>query len=168
MKKLFLTAIVALCSMSYVMAQSVQWSVYYPTEQEGQEYPDTYWFKIDWTNKYFFLDSDSEDETMCPMKNLKESGNKKTFDVYYTKSVGGGKYCSAEFITNGDKSWTITIIQTVDEGTFKRTYKLADKEPAKKYNDDDNGGGNEGVGNKPKNILKKGVGKVTGLFKKKK
>ena len=88
--------------------------------------------------------------------------------MYYTKSVGGGKYCSAEFITNGDKSWTITIIQTVDEGTFKRTYKLSDKEPAKKYNDDDNGGGNESVGNKPKNILKKGVGKVTGLFKKKK
>ena len=168
MKKLFLLAFMALYAMTNAMAQSAQWTVYYPIEQEGQEYPDTYWYKIDWTNKYFFLDSDSEDETMCPMKNLKESGNKKTFDVYYTKSVGGGKYCSVEFITNGDKSWTITIIQTVDEGTFKRTYKLSDKEPAKKYNDDDNGGGNEGVGNKPKNILKKGVGKVTGLFKKKK
>ena len=169
MKKLFLLAFMALFSMTYAMAQSAQWTVYYPIEQEGQEYPDTYWYKIDWTNNYFFLDSDSEDETLCPIKNLKESGNKKTFDVYYTQSVGGGKYCSAEFITNGEKSWTITITQTGGDGTiYKRTYKLSDKEPAKKYDDNDSGSGNEGGGNKPKNILKKGVGKVTGLFKKKK
>ena len=53
-------------------------------------------------------------------------------------------------------------------GVHPAANKLSDKEPAKKYNDDDNGGGNEGGGKKPKDILKKGVGKVTGLFKKKK
>ncbi len=162
MKKLFLTAILALCSMSYVMAQSVQWTIYYPTEQEGQEYPDTYWFKIDWTNKYFFLDSDSEDEQLNPIKNYKESGNKRTFDVYYTQSVGGSKYCSAEFVTNEDKTWSITIVQTDDDGTvYKRTYKLSDKEPAK----GSDGGGIERKS--PRDLLKGGVNKVTNVFKKK-
>ncbi|MBR5138123.1 MAG: hypothetical protein IKV12_01070 [Alistipes sp.] len=165
MKKLLLVAFMALFSMAYASAQTVQWTIYYPIEQEGQEYPDTYWFKIDWTNKYFFLDSDSEDETLCPMKNLKENGNKKTFDVYYTQSVGGGKYCSAEFVTNEDNSWTLTVIQTGEDGNiWKRTYKLSDKEP-KKSGGDDNGGGIERKS--PRDLVKGGVNKVTGVFKKK-
>ena len=104
----------ALFSMAYASAQTAQWTIYYPIEQEGQEYPDTYWFKIDWTNKYFFLDSDDVDEQANPMKNYKESGNKKTFDVHYIRS--NHKYGSVEFVTNEDNSWTLTVIQTGDDG----------------------------------------------------
>ena len=162
MKKLLLVAFMALFSMAYASAQTAQWTIYYPIEQEGQEYPDTYWFKIDWTNKYFFLDSDDVDEQANPMKNYKESGNKKTFDVHYIRS--NHKYCSAEFVTNEDNSWTLTVIQTGDDGKiYKRTYKLSDKEPKKSGSSGSAGGERK----TPKDLVKGGVSKVTGVFKKK-
>lgn len=164
MKKLLLVAFMALFSMAYASAQTVQWTIYYPIEQEGQEYPDTYWFKIDWTNKYFFLDSDNEEATLCPMKNIKENGNKKTFDVYYVPSVSTDKYGSVEFVTNEDNSWTLTVIQTGDDGKiYKRTYKLSDKEPKKSGSS----GSASGEKKTPKDLVKGGVSKVTGVFKKK-
>ncbi len=153
MKKFLLLAIVAFCSISHAAAQ--QWQDYYVVEEVGQENASVYWFRIDWDNNYFFLDSDSEDETKCPMKNLKVNGNKKTFDVYYTQSVGGGKFCSIEFITEGDGKYKIT--QIIDN--YKATYILSDKKPLK-------GGGDDARKN-PKELIKGGVDKVTNLFKKK-
>ena len=106
MKKFLLTVVVAVCSISYASAQ--QWTDYYVVEEVGQENASAYWFRIDWDGKYFFMDSDSEDEQMAPMKNYKESGNKRTFDVHYAASVGGDKYCSVEFITEGDGKFKLT------------------------------------------------------------
>ena len=125
MKKLLLLAIVVLCSVSYVSAQ--QWQNYYVVEEEGQEYNSAYWFRIDWNGKYFFMDSDSEDEQKAPIKNYKESGNKRTFDVYYPSMAGGEKFCSVEFITESDSKFK--LIQTIDG--VKRTYILSPKEPSK-------------------------------------
>jgi hypothetical protein len=158
MKNLLLIAFVAVISMSQA---SAEWKTYYVQEQVGQEYPDQNFFKIDWTNKYFFLDSDSEDETLCPMKNYKESGNKKTFDVYYAPSVSSDKYCSVEFSTAEDGK--ITLVQSMlGEGgkTMKRTYILTDKKPMKDAIND--------ARRDPKQLIKGGVEKVTNVFKKKK
>lgn len=152
MKKLFLMVVVTLLTMSYA---SAQWKTYYVVEQVGQENPYMSYFKIDWNNKFFFLDSDSEDETKCPMKNFKESGNKKTFDVYYTPSVGGGKHCSVVFETDADGKMTLT--QILSGG--KQTYIISDKKPLKSAAGDSKG--------ESKGFLKGGVDKVKGIFKKK-
>ena len=61
MKKLLALAVVALVSVVYSYAQ--EWQPYYVIEEVGQEETAMYWFQIDWKNKLFFLDSDSEDET---------------------------------------------------------------------------------------------------------
>lgn len=125
MKKLLLLTIAVLCSVSYVSAQ--QWQNYYVVEEEGQENASAYWFRIDWNGKYFFMDSDSEDEQKAPIKNYKESGNKRTFDVYYTSQAGGEKFCSVEFITESDSKFK--LIQTI--GEVKMSYILSPKEPSK-------------------------------------
>lgn len=160
MKKLLLLAIVAFCSISYVQAQ--QWKDYYVVEEVGQEDASAYWFRIDWDNKYFFMDSDSEDEQKAPIKNYRENGNKRSFDVYYPAIAGGGKYCSVEFTTAEDGKMTLTLILPGENGqTYKPTYIVSDKKPLK-------GGGNGGDARKdPKELIKGGVDKVTNLFKKK-
>ena len=125
-------------------------------EEVGQEDASAYWFRIDWDNNYFFLDSDSEDETLCPMKNLKVNGTTKTFDVYYTKSVGGGKYCGVEFSAPEDGKMTLTLIMLGENGqTYKPTYIVSDKKPLKYAMSD------------PKELLKGVVDKVANLFKNK-
>lgn len=157
MKKLLLVAAMMLVSMSYA---SAAWKTYYVQEQEGQEYPSQSFFKIDWEGKYFFLDSDSEDETKCPIKNFSESGNKKSFSVYYTQSVGGMLYCKVEFITVEESKFKLTQIFKGDGGkTMKMTYILSDKKSAK-----------DAVGDarkNPKEAIKDGLGKVKDIFKKK-
>ena len=163
MKRILLLVVVALFSMAHMsMAQtSAKWKDYYVVEEVGQENASAYWFRIDWDNNYFFLDSDSEDETLCPIKNLKVNGTKKTFDVYYTQSVGGGKYCSVEFTTAEDGKMTLTLILPGENGqTYKPTYIVSDKKPLK-------GGGAGDARKDPKELLKGGVDKVTNLFKKK-
>ena len=154
-------AIMSLFSVSYAMAQQPQWTTYYVTEQVGQDYSDQYLFKFDWTNKYYFFDSDSEDASKGLLKNYKENGNKKSFDVYYDGSVSSNKYCSAEFVTNENNTWSVTISMVGQDGkTYTSTYNLSDKEPKKS--------GEGGIERKnPKDLLKGGVDKVTNVFKKK-
>lgn len=147
MKKVLLLAFVLLFSASYA---SAAWKTYYIVENRENAVSDI--FKIDWENNFFFLDSDSEDETKAPIRNLKTNGNTKTFDVYYTKSVGGGKYCSIAFITGEDGKFTIT--QTLTGGA-KLTFGLSDKKPLKDAVRD------------PKELLKGGVEKISNVFKKK-
>ena len=74
MKRVCVLAIAMLASISIA---SAGWTNYYIIENVGNA--PTRKLKIDWENKYFFLDSDSEDETKCPIKNLKTNGNTKTF-----------------------------------------------------------------------------------------
>ena len=157
MKKLLLLAVVALISMSYA---SADWKTYYVIEQVGQEYPAQSYFKIDWEKKLFFVDSDSEDETKCPMRNIKENGSKKTFAVYYTPSVGGGLYFNGEFNTDADGK--ITLVQSMKNdrgGIMKLTYILSDKKPLKDAIKD--------ARRDPKELLKGGIEKASNLFKKK-
>ena len=157
MKKLLLLAMVTLFAVSYA---SADWKTYYVIEQIGQEYPSQSYFKIDWEKKLFFLDSDSEDETKCPMRNIKENGSKKTFAVYYTPSVGGGLYCNCEF--NSDADGKMTLVQSMKNdrgGIMKLTYILSDKKPLKDAMRD--------ARKDPKELLKGGIEKASNLFKKK-
>ena len=158
MKKLLLMVILAL-SVSYYA--SAEWTTYYVLEQEGAEHPDWYSVKIDWDNNYFFLDSDSEDETKCPIKNLKANGTKKTFDVYYTKSVGGGRYCGVAFEDKGNNSFYITLYLVGEGGkNYEFVYRTTDKKPAKEALRE--------ARENPGALIKDGFGKVSDFIKKKK
>ena len=155
MKKLLLLAMVTLFAVSYA---SAEWKTYYALEQVGQEYPNPSIFKVDWAKKLFFVDGDSPEETSCPIKNYKENGNKRTFDVYYTSHVGGGIYFSGEFVTEADGKITFTQILN-DRKTQKITYILTDKKPLKDAVND--------ARRDPKELLKGGIEKASNLFKKK-
>lgn len=88
--------------------------------------------------------------------NYKEKDSKKTFNVNNAKSVGGGLFFKAEFVT--DASGKITFTQTMNG--HKYTYIFPDKKPTK-----------DAVKDTRKDsgfILKSGVDKVKGLFIKKK
>ena len=65
---------------------SAEYKEYYILEQVGQEHPELYSVKIDWDNKFFFIEGDGENDG--PIKNYKESGNKRTFDAYYPVKTG--------------------------------------------------------------------------------
>lgn len=151
MRKVLLSTLMLLFSVSYA---SAAWKTYYIIENRENAFSDV--FKIDWENNLFFLDSDSEDETKAPIKNLKTNGNTKTFDVYYTPSVGGGKYCSVKFTTTDDGK--ITITQTL-AGGHKVTFGLSDKKPMKDAIRD--------ARRDPKELIKGGVDKISNVFKKK-
>ena len=150
MKKVLLLTVM-LFSLSYA---SAAWKTYYIVENRENAMSDT--FKIDWENNFFFLDSDSEDETKAPIRNLKTNGDTKTFDVDYTKSDGGGKYCSVKFTTGEDGKFTLT--QTL-AGGHKLTFGLSDKKPLKDAMRD--------ARRDPKELLKGGVEKISNVFKKK-
>lgn len=158
MKKLFLMAVLAL-SVSYYA--SAEWTTYYVLDEPKENIPSFYSFKIDWDNNYFFLDSDSENETQCPIKNLKTNGKKKTFDVYYTKNVGGGYYCSIGFEDKGNGGYSLTLYLPGEDGKkLEFSYNLSDKKPLKDAIRD--------AQRDPKSAIKDGIGKVTEVFKKKK
>lgn len=140
--------------LASISIASAGWTNYYIIENVGNA--PTRKLKIDWENKYFFLDSDSEDETKCPIKNLKTNGNTKTFDVYYTSSVGGGKFCSVKFTTGEDGKFTLTQTLT---GGHKITFGLSDKKPVKDAIRD--------TRTNPKELIKGGVEKISNVFKKK-
>lgn len=146
-------AFIAIASVSYA---SAEWTTYYVVEQVGQEYSAFSTFKIDWENKYFFLDSDSEDETKGPIKALKTNGNKKTFNVHYTKVLNEEFFFSAEFVTDGEGKFTLT--QNIDGN--KRTFILTDKKPA--------GTAIKEARQNPGTLIKDGFGKVSDFIKKKK
>ena len=153
MKKLMVLTFMLLSSISYA---SAKWTTYYIVEQD-EEFAVSDRFKIDWEDNFFFLDSDSEDETKAPIKNLKTNGNTKTFDVYYTPSVGGGKYCSVKFITEGEGKFT--LIQTLQGVSKSAKFGLSDKKPMKDAIRD--------ARQNPKELIKGGVEKISNVFKKK-
>ena len=151
MKKLMTLTFMLLFTVFYA---SAEWTTYYIVEDKGGcAMSDR--FKIDWENKYFYLDSDSEDETKSPIKNLKTNGNTKSFDVYYCAMAGGGKFCSIQFTTEAEGKYT--LVQTI-QGT-KMTFGLSDKKPTKDAIRD--------ARKDPRELIKGGVDKITNVFKKK-
>ena len=163
MKRTILILLVSLASMPYIFAQ--EWNAYYVVEEVGQKEASAYWFKIDWKNKLYFLDSDSEDETKGVMKNYKEEGKKKSFDVHYPASAGiKEKLWSIEFTTEeGEDKYS--IVQTLPNG-HKAKFILSTQEPKK---DSDNSV--PGKVKSAKEDIKKGVNnalKKINVFKKKK
>lgn len=109
MKRLLLLAVFSL----FAVCASAQYQTYYVVEFLGEGYPSFAEFKIDFTNKFFYFDSDSPDESNAPIKNLKQSGKKKTFDVWAPPALGNIKICSIELTEEG-------------EDTFKLIYKDPD------------------------------------------
>lgn len=156
MKKLLLLVFMAVASVSYA---SAEWTTYYVTEEVGQEYSAFSTFKIDWENKFFFLDSDSEDETKGPIKKMQVNGNKKTFNIHYSKVLNEDFYCSAEFTTEDQEKgkFTLTLILDGQGGSkIRKTFLLSNKKPLKEIMRD------------PGSSIKDGIGKVSDLIKKKK
>ena len=124
MKKLFLLA--ALLLASAAMA-SAQYKTYYVVEEVGSEYSAFGRFKIDWGKKLFFLESDSEKENDGRIKNYKENGNTRTFEVW-SSATGyyDEKIYSISFVTEGEGKYSMTLASTPE---FKREFKLSEVEP---------------------------------------
>ena len=124
MRKLFFLTALFLVSAQYA---SAQYQTYYVVEQVGEKGSAFGNFKFDWTGKKFFFESDSPDENDGLIKNFKENGNKRTFDVYPAPISGvDQKAFSAEFTTDGDDRYTFT--QDYSNG-YKNTYILTTQEP---------------------------------------
>ena len=131
MKRFLLLAVLFVTSAVFASAQVAKYTDYYVTEDVGQENPSMYWIRIDWNNKFFFIDGDSANDG--PIKNYKESGNKRTFDAWYpVESNINKKAYSVVFVSDGDDKYTITL--TIEGYTM--TFKTTTKKPA------GSGGGN--------------------------
>lgn len=159
MKKFLLLAVLLITSAVYA---SAQYKDYYITEEVGSSNPSMYWIRIDWNNKFFFIDGDGENDG--PIKNYKESGNKRTFDAWYP--VGSGineKVYSVVFTDDGDNKYTISL--TLSNG-HKLTFKATTKKPVKSGG----GGGSNSAQDKiqsMKDAVGKGLNKGVDAIKKK-
>ena len=119
MKKLILLAVMFLATAFYA---SAQYQEYYITEEVGQEHPSLYSVKIDWKNNFFFIEGDGANDG--PIKNLKESGNKRTFEAYYPARTGiKDKAYDVVFVSDGDDKYTISMTISGYTMTFKTTTK---------------------------------------------
>jgi hypothetical protein len=129
MKKFLL--ITAMLFAAATLASAQNYKEYFVVEEVGQEYPSWYSFKFDFEGKFFYHESDSEDEQNGLIKNYKENGNTRTFDVYPSaeSSHKGGKDFSATFVTEEDGGITFTMIRP--DG-YKGTFKLSTTKPGKK------------------------------------
>jgi hypothetical protein len=119
MKKIILLAVMFLATAFYA---SAQYQEYFTISQEGQEHPELYSIKIDWNNKYFFIEGDGANDG--PIKNYKESGNKRTFDAYYPVESGiKSKAYSVVFVSEGDDKYTISMTISGHKMVFNTTTK---------------------------------------------
>ena len=119
MKRFILLAVFFLATALYA---SAQYTEYYVVEQVGKEHPELYSVKIDWDNKLFFIEGDGENDG--PIKNYKESGNKRTFDAYYPPKTGlKDKAYSVVFVSDGEDKYTISMTINGYTMTFKTTTK---------------------------------------------
>ena len=121
MKRLIFFAVIFFAAAFHA---SAQYQEYYILEQVGQENPSLYSIKIDWNNKFFFIEGDGANDG--PIRNYKESGNKRTFDAYYPPETGLGnnaKAYSVVFVSDGEDKYTITMTMGSNTQTFKTTTK---------------------------------------------
>ena len=122
MKRFLLLAVLFVTSAVFASAQQAKYTDYYVTEEVGQENASMYWIRIDWDNKFFFIDGDNHNDG--PIKNYKESGNKRTFDAWYAPSSGiNEKAYSVVFVSDGDDKYTITLTINGYTATYKATTK---------------------------------------------
>ena len=122
MKRFLLLAALFVTSAVFASAQEAKYTDYYVTEEVGQESASMYWIRIDWDNKFFFIDGDNHNDG--PIKNYKESGNKRTFDAWYAPSSGINKVAyKVVFVSDGDDKYTITLTIEGYTTTFKCTTK---------------------------------------------
>ncbi len=168
MKKLFLLAFFCLFTAAYAQAQ---YKSYYVVEFKGEGYSPYWKFDIDFAKKLFYLDSDSPSEQNGRMKNYKENGNKKTFDVWTPLESGVDmKICSVEFTEDGGDKYTI-VHKMVDGSPM--TYIVSTTQPEGSPSSDGDGGNDPASklkqkANSVKNAVSKGVNKGLNVFKKKK
>ena len=129
MKRFLLLAVLFVTSAIFASAQQAKYTDYYVTEEVGQESASMYWIRIDWNNKFFFIDGDNHNDG--PIKNYKESGNKRTFDAWYAPSSGINKVAyKVVFVSDGDDKYTITLTIEGYTTTFKCTTKKPGGNPA--------------------------------------
>lgn len=141
MKRFFVLAVLF---MATAICASAQYTKYYTVEQVGQEYPSLYMFQVDWNNKLFFLEGDKHNDG--PIKNYKENGNTRTFDVWYAPSSGlNEKIYTVKFTTEEGGSYTMEL--DMGDG-YKAVYKLSTTEPVSNRYDSGSGSGSGTVNDK--------------------
>ena len=157
MKRILLIAAMLFASALYA---SAEYSRYYVTETvTGRD--GMYCIRIDWDEKLYELEGDGNEGEI---RNLKEDGNKRAFDVYFDEGYGTKKkVLSVVFITEDKDTFTITTITPSNE---KSVYKCSSKDP--------HGGSSSIEGkiaekaNALKNAIGKGINKGIDAMKQKK
>ena len=148
MKRFLLVAAMLLASALYA---SADYSRYYVTETvSGGD--GMYCIRIDWDEKLYELEGDGNEGEI---RNLKENGNQRTFDVYFDEGYGTKKkVLTVVFTTESDDTFTIT---TTTPENVKSVYKASTKDP---YGHDDSGSASvEGKIGEKANALKNAIGK---------
>ena len=127
MKRILLIAAMLFASALYA---SAEYSRHYVTETvTGRD--GMYCIRIDWDEKLYELEGDGNEGEI---RNLKEDGNKRTFDVYFDEGYGTKKkVLSVVFVTEDKDTFTITTITPSNE---KSVYKCSSKDP---YGQDNSG-----------------------------
>ena len=80
-------AVLFVTSAVFASAQQAKYTDYYVTEEVGQESASMYWIRIDWNNKFFFIDGDGDDKYTIT---LTIEGYTTTFKCTTKKPVGSG------------------------------------------------------------------------------
>ena len=148
MKRILLIAAMLFASALYA---SAEYSRYYVTETvTGRN--GMYCIRIDWDEKLYELEGDGNEGEI---RNLKEDGNKRAFDVYFDEGYGTKKKVLSVVFTTEDKdTFTITTITPSNE---KSVYKCSSKDP---YGQDDSGSSSvRGKIGEKANALKDAIGK---------
>lgn len=161
MKRFLLMAAMLLVSTLYA---SAEYKRYYVTETvSGSD--GMYCIRIDWDENLYELEGDGNEGEI---RNLKENGNQRTFDVYFDHGYGTKKkVLSVVFTTDSKDTFTITTITPSKE---KSVYKVSTKDPNGGY-----GSGSssieEKIGEKAnaiKDAIGKGINKGIDAMKQKK
>ena len=148
MRRILLVAAMLLASALYA---SAEYSRYYVTETvTGRE--GMYCIRIDWEGKLYELEGDGNEGEI---RNLKEDGNQRTFDVYFNEGYATSqKVLTVTFTTESKDTFTITTVTPSNE---KSEYKVSTKDP---NGWDDSGSSSiEGKIGEKANAIKDAIGK---------
>ena len=124
MKKFLLISAMLLVSTLYA---SADYKRYYVTETvKGDDC--MYCIRIDWNENLYELEGDGNEGDI---RNLKENGNQRTFDVYFDAGYGTKKKVLTVVFTTETKD-TFTI-ETTTPANKKSIYKVTTKDPEGGY-----------------------------------
>ena len=160
MKKFLLIAVMMLASSMFAYAE---YSRYYVTETvKAADGSYLYCIRIDWQGKLYELEGDGNEGEI---RNFKETGNQRTFDVWFDEGYGTKKkVLSVVFTTDTKDTFTITL---TNPSNVKQVYKLSLKDP---HGGDSGSSVESKLGEKAgaiKNAIGKGVNKGLDALKKK-